>query len=84
MDTGKAYRPGPKNIDPVAPKKVDVSPLRARLISDEAREQQSDAASVAARLAKLQAIVRRLDALPILDSREPDEVIGYDENGLPT
>jgi antitoxin VapB len=23
-------------------------------------------------------------ALPILDPREPDEILGYDENGLPT
>jgi antitoxin VapB len=29
-------------------------------------------------------IVRRFDALPILDNRMADEILGYDENGLPT
>ncbi len=33
---------------------------------------------------ELEAIVRRCDALPILDDRSADEIIGYDENGLPS
>lgn len=32
---------------------------------------------------ELDAIFRRLDALPDLDPRSADEIIGYDENGLP-
>ena len=32
---------------------------------------------------ELQAIFHRLDALPDLDPRPADEIIGYDENGLP-
>jgi antitoxin VapB len=32
----------------------------------------------------LEAIVRRVDALPVLDDRSADEIIGYDENGLPS
>lgn len=28
-------------------------------------------------------ILARVDALPDLDTRTPDEIIGYDENGLP-
>ena len=28
-------------------------------------------------------ILRRVDALPILDERSSDEIIGYDEDGLP-
>jgi antitoxin VapB len=28
-------------------------------------------------------ILRRVDALPILDERSADEIIGYDESGLP-
>ena len=27
---------------------------------------------------------RRWRALPVLDPRTPDEILGYDENGLPT
>ena len=29
-------------------------------------------------------ILRRVDSFPILDPRSPDEMVGYDENGLPT
>ena len=29
-------------------------------------------------------IGRRCAALPVLDDRTPDEIIGYDEDGLPT
>ena len=31
----------------------------------------------------LRDIARRTAALPMLDHRSPDEIIGYDENGLP-
>jgi antitoxin VapB len=32
---------------------------------------------------QLEDILRRVDRLPILDSRDPDEILGYDEHGLP-
>ena len=32
---------------------------------------------------QLEEILRRVDRLPVLDSRTPDEIVGYDENGLP-
>jgi antitoxin VapB len=38
----------------------------------------------AALLEDLEAIQRRWNALPVLDNRTPDEIIGYDENGLPS
>jgi len=34
--------------------------------------------------AKLDAIVASIAALPVVDDRSPDELIGYDEFGLPT
>jgi antitoxin VapB len=34
--------------------------------------------------AQLRCIQERVAALPVLDDRTPDEIIGYDENGLPT
>ena len=34
-------------------------------------------------LGQLREILHRVDQLPVLDSRSPDEIIGYDENGLP-
>jgi antitoxin VapB len=33
--------------------------------------------------AKLEEIVRRVHAMPILDTRSEDEILGYDENGIP-
>lgn len=32
----------------------------------------------------LMAISRRCAALPVLDARSPDEILGYDENGVPS
>jgi antitoxin VapB len=32
---------------------------------------------------QLHEIARRVKALPVLDDRTPDEILGYDENGLP-
>jgi antitoxin VapB len=34
-------------------------------------------------LEEMAAIRRRCAALPVLDHRTPDEIVGYDENGLP-
>lgn len=34
-------------------------------------------------LEDMEAIQRRLASLPILDPRSPDEILGYDENGIP-
>lgn len=28
-------------------------------------------------------LLKRVDLLPILDDRTPDEIIGYNENGIP-
>jgi antitoxin VapB len=33
---------------------------------------------------QLEDILRRVDQMPVLDTRTPDEIIGYDENGLPS
>jgi antitoxin VapB len=32
---------------------------------------------------QLEEILRRVDCLPNLDSRSEDEILGYDENGIP-
>ena len=34
-------------------------------------------------LGQIEDLLRRVDALPTLDSRSPDEILGYDEHGLP-
>ena len=34
--------------------------------------------------AKIDALVERFSELPILDNRSADEILGYDENGLPS
>jgi antitoxin VapB len=38
----------------------------------------------AARLARINEILDRAASYPVLDNRTPDEIIGYDENGLPS
>jgi hypothetical protein len=32
----------------------------------------------------LEDILSRVDSLPILDSRKENEILGYDEHGMPT
>jgi antitoxin VapB len=32
---------------------------------------------------QIEDLLRRVDALPTLDSRSPDEIVGYDEHGMP-
>jgi antitoxin VapB len=49
---------------------------RLRRVGSEARK--------AALLEDLEAIQRRWNALPVLDNRTPDEIVGYDENGIPS
>jgi antitoxin VapB len=34
-------------------------------------------------LIDIEEILNRVDALPIVDPRTPDEILDYDENGLP-
>ena len=52
--------------------------LRERLRRERGRTQAPDLKR------ELEAIRRRCAALPVLDPRSPDEILGYDENGLPT
>ena len=33
---------------------------------------------------RIMAIGREVAAMPVLDNRTPDEILGYDENGLPS
>ena len=83
--TGKAHRPTRRSAEATGerPATVGVRALRKVLVDERTREQNNDAATSAKRLAKLKKIARRFDALPILDSREPDEILGYDNDGLP-
>ena len=53
-----------------------------RALEERLRRTGSDARK-AALLEDMEAMQRRLSALPVLDSRTPDEIIGYDENGVP-
>jgi antitoxin VapB len=51
--------------------------LEERLARLEGRRSPAD------RLALARAVLRRMDSLPVLDERTPDEILGYDEHGLP-
>lgn len=50
--------------------------LRERLVREERRRGRAS-------LAELMAIARRYAAYPVVDDRSPDEILGYDERGLP-
>ena len=56
-----------------------VNALRERL----ARHRRTTGAQVARLSDELLAIGRKCASLPVLDSRDPDEILGYDANGLP-
>ena len=51
--------------------------LEERLDRVEGRRSPAD------RLVLAHAALRRVDALPVLDARTPDQILGYDEHGLP-
>jgi antitoxin VapB len=53
-----------------------------RALEERLRRMGSDTRK-AALLQDMAASRRRWSALPVLDSRSADEIIGYDENGLP-
>ena len=78
--------------------KNDATERLARQVADETGESITEAIqkSLAERLERLKAsrrnrvladqiedLLRRVDSLPTLDSRSPDEILGYDEHGLP-
>ncbi|NLE21858.1 MAG: type II toxin-antitoxin system VapB family antitoxin [Actinobacteria bacterium] len=51
--------------------------LEERLERVEGRRSPQD------KLRLARASLRRVDALPVLDARTPEEILGYDEHGLP-
>lgn len=54
-----------------------IKALRERL----AREERKRAAPLLKQ--ELNAIIERCAALPVLDSRTPEEIIGFDDRGVP-
>lgn len=52
--------------------------LRGRLIKVRRRRAGRDLC------AELDKIARHCAALPVIDNREPDDILSYNENGLPT
>ena len=58
--------------------------LATRRALEERLKRVGSHARKAALLEDMEAMQRRLSALPVLDHRAPDEIVGYDENGLPS
>jgi antitoxin VapB len=50
---------------------------------EERLERIEERRSPADRLALARAVMRRVDALPVLDDRPADQILGFDDNGLP-
>lgn len=57
-----------------------VNALRFRLDDEKKKSRML----IDARVDEIMAIARHCASLPVLDPRSPDEILGYDENGLPT
>jgi antitoxin VapB len=55
-----------------------IKALRERLAREERKEQ-----AIETLVEDVMEIGRHCAVLPLLDARSPDEIIGYDENGLP-
>jgi antitoxin VapB len=53
--------------------------MRERLAREERRQQNSDSL-----LEEIRAISHHCASLPVLDTRTDDEILGYDENGIPS
>ena len=54
------------------------------LTESDATAAAPDEKTIEERLRRAQETVRRYNALPIIDPRSPDEILGYDEYGLPS
>jgi hypothetical protein len=64
-----------------------LSPLTSpEALAQRARERIADGMlrTPEERIAAMRRIAARVARLPILDDRSPDEILGYDESGLPT
>ena len=53
-------------------------------LKEELRRENASKARRSALEEELLAIARRCAALPTLDTRSEDEILGYDENGIPS
>ena len=58
--------------------------VATRRALEERLRKMGSQAKKAALIEDMEAMQRRLRALPVLDDRSPDDIIGYDENGLPS
>jgi antitoxin VapB len=53
--------------------------MRERLAREERKRENKEAL-----LSEVRAIIDHFASLPVLDARSADEILGYDENGLPS
>ena len=68
------------------PTEAVLSSLRARLQHSEIEnfKHATKSSTPEDRYAKIMAIVESIQQIPILDSRSAEEILGYDDNGLPS
>jgi antitoxin VapB len=75
------------DLDLLAPDLAGASASRARRDTLVRRDQERFRCVVTAtaqeRIAAMRRIAARVAKLPVLDDRSPDEILGYDESGLP-
>lgn len=75
--------------DPEADRLIrEITAITGESITDAARAAFAErlqrlATDETARRARIDALLEQIRALPIVDERSADDMIGYDENGLP-
>lgn len=52
-------------------------------LRDRLQRERSRSSEPARQVARVMEIAKRAAARPVLDARSPDEIIGYDEHGIP-
>ncbi|MEQ1705027.1 MAG: type II toxin-antitoxin system VapB family antitoxin [Rickettsiales bacterium] len=58
--------------------------LEERISRVKRNSKSSDNKNTDERLKRIKEMVIKFNQRPVLDTRTPDEIIGFDENGLPT
>ena len=53
-------------------------------VDEQLKREERKRRNIDAVLAEVQAIIDHCSSLPILDTRSEDEILGYDENGIPS
>jgi len=61
-----------------------ITAVISRAVDEQLKREERKRENKEAMLAEIRAIADHFSSLPILDTRTEDEILGYDENGIPS